>query len=413
MKLNFSKLYILFLGVFLFTSTNVFSQKEKGKILNAPKIPSKNKNTQNQETKPKKEEEIDFIFEEEPKLRFSNQYENNPNIKVIESSTGQSQNSGGIKIEPLRDLNPIVHEDTSTIDEGELLTIEVEEFAQFEGAENMVNVASYFSVWDTRSIDPYGINPKEFNEIVPIKLYNISEGRNWSPLLDKTVLTSHFGWRYRRWHKGTDLDLETGDKVYAAFDGIVRIAGVHSGYGRTVILRHYNGLETLYGHLSKINFEANTLVKAGDEIGRGGNTGRSSGSHLHFETRFEGNQFDPENIYNFSVNPLQIKGDEFILSSKVFDYLRGGSSRPKNLILNTEKTEEGSEDIDEDIEDLEEEEEEEIPVKIERKEWYQVRPGDNLTEIARKFHTSVGELARLNKISTYKKLYVGLRLRVK
>ncbi|MBL0300416.1 MAG: peptidoglycan DD-metalloendopeptidase family protein [Cytophagaceae bacterium] len=293
------------------------------------------------------------------------------------------------------------------------MTVEIEEYAQFQGADSMVRVASYFSVWDTRSLDPYGLDPKEFDEIVPIKLYDPTEGRNWAPMLDESKLTSHFGWRSRRWHKGTDLDLETGDKVYAPFDGIIRIAGVHSGYGRTLILRHYNGLETLYGHLSRINFEANTLVKAGEEIARGGNTGRSSGSHLHFETRYEGNQFDPENIYNFSTNPMQIRGQEFVLSPKVFDYLRGGRSRATNAIIgNPESAGSIDPNIDE-TEDIADDEEEEVPVKVEKKIWYRVKPGDNLTEIARKYHTTVGELARLNKISSYRKLYSGLKIRVK
>jgi murein DD-endopeptidase MepM/ murein hydrolase activator NlpD len=385
-----------------------FSQKEKGKLINAPKIP------QNKKTPPKTEvqqnQELEFTFEDEPKLRFSNQYESKPSI--IENNSISTENkTEGIKIEPLREINETVHEDSSSIDEGELLIVEIEEDAQFQGAENMVGIASYFSVWDTKSINPYGISPKEFDEIIPLKLYDISEGRNWASVLDKTVLTSHFGWRWRRWHKGTDLDLETGDPVYAAFDGIIRVSGVHSGYGRTLILRHYNGLETLYGHMSKLNFEPNTIVKAGEMIGLGGNSGKSSGSHLHFETRYEGNQFDPENIYNFKSNPMQIKGQEFVLSPKLYDYLRGGSSRPANVI--SDKTEgEISAGMQEDEEGIEEEEEE-IPVQIVQKVWYKVKSGDNLTEIARKFHTSVGEIARLNKISSYKKINAGLRLRIK
>ncbi|MFN8429947.1 MAG: M23 family metallopeptidase [Spirosomataceae bacterium] len=405
-----SSIYIL---VFLiFTTFGSFAQKEKGKILNAPKIPNKKQNTQSQDAKTKKEEEFDFIFEDEPKLRFTNQYENE-NSNKTQATQGTKENREGIKIEPLREINPIVHEDTSSIDEGELMTVEIEEYAQFQGADSMVRVASYFSVWDTRSLDPYGLDPKEFDEIVPIKLYDPAEGRNWAPVLDISKVTSHFGWRGRRWHKGTDLDLETGDKVYAPFDGIVRIAGVHSGYGRTLILRHYNGLETLYGHLSKINFEANTLVKAGEEIARGGNTGRSSGSHLHYETRYEGNQFDPENIYNFSTNPMQIRGQEFVLSPKVFDYLRGGKSRVNNAISgNPESAGSIDPNVDE-AEDIADDDEEEVPVKVEKKIWYRVKPGDTLIEIARKYHTSVGEIARMNKISSYRKIYSGLKIRVK
>jgi murein DD-endopeptidase MepM/ murein hydrolase activator NlpD/LysM repeat protein len=398
-----------------FLSFASFAQKERGKMVVAPKIPQGKSTTT--ETKPKEKQEFDFIFEEEPKLRFSNQFENSNLNKKAGSATLTTETSNGIRIEPLREINRLVEDDTSSIDEGELLIVEIEEDAQFQGSDNMVGIASYFSVWDTKSINPYGISPKEFDDIVPIKLYEISEGRNWAPVLDKSVITSHFGWRSRRWHKGTDLDLETGDPVYAAFDGIVRIAGVHSGYGRTVILRHYNGLETLYGHLSKINFEPNTIVKAGEEIAKGGNSGRSSGSHLHYETRYEGNQFDPENVYNFKVNPMEIKGQELLLSSKLYDYLRGGSSRSASMSAggnsegNAPATLQGSGQGEDDNEDIEEEEE--IPVQVAKKVWYQVRPGDNLTEIARKFHTSVSEICRLNKISSYKTLRSGFRLRIK
>jgi murein DD-endopeptidase MepM/ murein hydrolase activator NlpD/LysM repeat protein len=404
------KLFINITLLSVLVSFLAFSQ-EKGK-LNAPKIPKNNKTstTNTKNSNQKSSDEFDFKFEDEPKLRFSNQYENNTTNKVSNTETGTQKSLEGIKIEPLRELNQIVHEDTSSIDEGELLVVEIEEDAQFQGADNMVEIASYYSVWDTKSLNPYGLNPKEFEEIVPITLYNVNEGRNWSPVLDKSLVTSHFGWRNRRWHKGTDLDLETGDKIYAPFDGVVRVSGVHSGYGRTVILRHYNGIETLYGHLSKFNFEPGTFIKAGEVIGRGGNSGRSSGSHLHYETRFEGNQFDPENIYNFKNNPMVIRSSEFVISPKVFDYLRGGSSRPSSIITEPSSVQSSGvvEDIEEEIDD-----EEEVPVKVEKKIWYTVRNGDNLTEISKKFHSSVGEICRLNKISAYKKLYVGLKLRVK
>jgi murein DD-endopeptidase MepM/ murein hydrolase activator NlpD len=405
---NFMKKNLLLI-ILLFFAFNTFAQIERGKKVNAPKIPENKKNTKiESKPKPKQNDEFDFVFEEEPKLRFTNQYENNNSNSSNNSK--QETSLDGIRIEPLRQVNEFVNDDTSSIDEGELMVVEIEEDAQFQGSEGMVGIASYFSVWDTKNPDPYGIDAKEFEDIVPIKLYNITEGRNWAPVLDKTPITSHFGWRNRNWHKGTDIDLQTGDPVYAAFDGIVRVAGVHSGWGRTLILRHYNGLETLYGHLSKINFEPNTVVKAGEEIAKGGNTGRSSGSHLHFEVSYEGNQFDSENIYNYNSNPMQIRSQEFVLSRKVYDYLRGGRSRPANLVventdqptLSTEAEEEGEEEI-----------EEEIPVNIEKKLWYRVNKGDSLSEIARKFHTSVGEICRLNKISSYKKLFVGLKVRVK
>ncbi|ADQ15845.1 Peptidase M23 [Leadbetterella byssophila DSM 17132] len=400
--MNFKK-YLFFVFVLLALPA-LAQKKEKGKIVNAPKIPQNTKNTK-KET-PKKDE-FDFIFEDEPKLRFSNQYEgSNTNKAATPAPAGNYKE--GIKIEPLRDLSTTVHEDTSSIDEGELLIVEIEEDAQFGGSESMVNIASYYSVWDTKSLNPYGISPKDFSEVVNITLFNEKEGRNWAKMLDKFRLSSHFGWRNRRWHKGTDLALDTGDKVYAAFDGIVRIAGWYNGYGRTVMVRHYNGLETLYGHLSKITYEPNTLVKAGDVIGLGGSTGRSSGPHLHYETRYEGNQFDSENIYDYTNNEIKIRTQEFTVSSRLYDYLRGKPSVPagyRNGSVPTGEALDETSDLDEF--------EEEIPVKVETKAWYSVRKGDTLYSIARKFNMTAQQLAKLNKIPLNKKIYPGLRLRVR
>lgn len=402
------KKYLLY-SLLLF-SVHAFGQKEKGKVISAPKIPQSSKNTTQKKDVKKEKDEFDFIFEDEPKLRFSNQYEGGNTNKAASSAPNSTTTyKEGIRIEPLREINQVVHEDTSSIDEGELMIVEIEEEAQFAGNDNMVSVASYYSVWDTRSLNPYGIKPSDFNELININLYNEKDGRAWAPMLDKFRLSSHFGWRRKRWHKGTDLALDTGDKVYSAFDGIVRISGTFNGYGRTVLVRHYNGLETLYAHLSKVAFESNTLVKAGDVIGLGGSTGRSSGPHLHFETRYEGNQFDPENIYDFSNNQVNIRGAEFTLSPKLYDFYKGKSS----LVSNIRSVEVISEEALDDLEGEEDEYEEPAPVKTQVKAWYTVRKGDTLSSISRKAKISLQDLARLNKISINKKIHPGLRLRIK
>lgn len=399
------RLVVVFL--LTFSAMGSFAQKEKGKVMKTPSIFSKEKSEEEAKAhnfnQPK--ENIDFKFEEDIRLRFSNSYESSTVKQVnpdIDSNTGDGIKI--IKVEPIREVNQLVQDDTSSIDEGELQIVEIEEMAQFEGSDEMVQIASYFSIWDTRVVDPYGINPLEFEEVIPIKLYDLTQGRYWSSPLDKCPLTSHFGWRSRRWHKGTDIDLETGDPVYAAFDGIVRIAGYHGGWGNTVLIRHYNGLETLYGHLSKIYHEPNTIVKAGDKIALGGNTGRSSGSHLHFETSYEGNQFDAENIFTFSreEGKTELKNQDFMLTSDLYNYLRGGRSRPvtptEDVAIST---------------DEEEFEEEEIPTNTVSYVWITVKRGDTLSEIASRNKTSVDEICKLNKIKTYHRLYPGMRLRIK
>ncbi len=121
----------------------------------------------------------------------------------------------------------------------------------------------------------------------------------------KGKLISPYGMRHGRPHTGCDIKLNHGDTVRAAFSGIVRLAKVYSGYGNMVVIRHYNGLETGYGHLSKILVDANQSVKAGDPIGLGGRTGRATTDHLHFETRFLLDPFNPEILIDF--NNFQLK----------------------------------------------------------------------------------------------------------
>ena len=114
------------------------------------------------------------------------------------------------------------------------------------------------------------------------------------------VVTSNFGRRWGRMHKGLDIKVYIGDTIRAAFDGKVRVANYEAaGYGNYVVIRHNNGLETIYGHMSKRLVGENEPVKAGDPIGLGGNTGRSTGSHLHFETRLCGVALDPALMFDF------------------------------------------------------------------------------------------------------------------
>ena len=123
----------------------------------------------------------------------------------------------------------------------------------------------------------------------------------------RNVKTSNYGWRWNRGHHGVDIGLKTGDPVCAAFSGTVRVARRMGGYGNCVVLRHANGLETLYGHLSKINVKPMQEVAAGDIIGLGGSTGNSTGPHLHFECRFLYQTFDPEWILDFETYGLRTR----------------------------------------------------------------------------------------------------------
>jgi len=195
-------------------------------------------------------------------------------------------------------------------------------------------------------------------------------------------ITSKFGIRHGRNHNGTDIDLETGDTVYAAFDGRIRYSQLHSGgFGKLIIIRHYNGLETYYAHLSRLLVAPNQLVKAGDPIGLGGNTGRSTGSHLHFEVRFYDQPINPELIFDFKQG--EIIDENLFVHSKIFSNTRTYSSSGS-----TSYSKDG-------------------------KKYYKVRSGDTLGAIARRNRTSVAKLCQINGMKATDIINIGQTLRVK
>lgn len=194
------------------------------------------------------------------------------------------------------------------------------------------------------------------------------------------------GWKFRRYreHKGTDIALTTGDSIRAAFDGKVRVVrevGNAGGYGNLIVVRHPNGLETYYAHLSKHLVTENELVKAGEIIGLGGSTGRSTGPHLHFECRYMGKPFDPERIFDFQSGML--RDTLFSLKKHYFNiYSHYGQSEKESA--------QTSESV----------------VHV-------IRSGDTLGALARKYHTTVARICSLNNISVNKTLRLGQRLIVR
>ena len=209
------------------------------------------------------------------------------------------------------------------------------------------------------------------------------------------VVTSRYGFRSGRYHNGTDLDLEVGDTVVAAWSGKVRYAKWNDGgFGNLVIIRHYNGLETFYAHLSKHLVAPDQEVVAGEPIGLGGNTGHSFGAHLHFEVRFYDAPLNPEQVIDFAKK--EVKDENLLIHRGLF--------RP------------GAKPTDE-------EEHGESIASVQKKtaaarasgsrKYYKVRPGDTLSEIAVKNNTTVSRLCSLNGYKPSKTLRVGQSLRVK
>lgn len=230
----------------------------------------------------------------------------------------------------------------------------------------------YGSHWENQWVNPYRNVKIEFPDSAEIDC-----SRFVLPIDNEIKVTSKYGPRRRRMHYGIDLKVYIGDTIRAAFDGKVRIRSAERrGYGKYLVLRHPNGLETVYGHLSGYLVDENEIVRAGQPIGLGGNTGRSTGSHLHFETRFLGQPINPADIVDFEHGvPHQ---DLYVF---------------RNLKINGRKsniyTSSNSQMV-----------------------YHKIRSGETLGHVARKYGTSVNELCRLNGLSKTSVLRIGQSIRV-
>jgi murein DD-endopeptidase MepM/ murein hydrolase activator NlpD len=213
------------------------------------------------------------------------------------------------------------------------------------------------------------------------------------------VKTSPFGPRWGRNHNGVDLNLNVGDTVVSAWAGKVRYAKFNEGgFGNLVIVRHYNGLETYYAHLSKLLVQPNDEVSAGDVIGLGGNTGHSFGPHLHFEVRFFDAPINPE-IY-IDVVKKELKVPKLFIHKSLFS----PETKPIEYVAPPKKEEIAKKNTPTKPKQT---------VKKETVVYYKVKSGDNLSKIASRYGTTVSALCKLNGIKPTTPLQVGKSLRVK
>lgn len=167
-----------------------------------------------------------------------------------------------------------------------------------------------YKTWNTLLPHPYKNDiSKHDTEATVCLTHNYMECGYGHPF--EGVVTSRFGWRDGKHHNGIDIDLVRGDTVVNAFRGVVRLAKWTGGYGRTIVVRHHNGLETIYAHLYKFLVKPGDIVDPGQPIARGGNSGASRGSHLHFETRFKGKPVNPEALIDFKS--FQLHSDSLVI----------------------------------------------------------------------------------------------------
>lgn len=218
------------------------------------------------------------------------------------------------------------------------------------------------------------------------------------------VITSNFGARWGRQHKGLDIKVYTGDTIRAAFGGKVRIVKYEPrGYGKYVVIRHYNGLETYYGHMSKQLVTENQEVRAGEPIGLGGNTGRSTGSHLHFETRFCGVALNPALMFDFRNQ--DVTGDFYTFRRSRYAAESAQATRLRGA--------NGGGNADGSRFDTDDDDDAELAIAAPEAffapevHFHKVKKGETLQAIARKCHTTVDALCKLNRIGKNIRLMPG------
>ena len=221
----------------------------------------------------------------------------------------------------------------------------------------------YNYVWDNQQVNPYGQRVVAMMDTALIDFSNYCHP-------NRNVVTSEFGFRRGwRFHYGIDTRLKVGDSICSSFGGMVRIVARGRAYGNYIVIRHFNGLETVYGHLSKPLVKVNQVIRAGEIIGLGGNTGRSTGPHLHYEIRYLGQPISPRDLIDFESHTAIYR--KFDLCAEHFSYLE----------------------------------------ELEQVRYYTVRKGDTLSGISNKMGVSVDKLCQLNNIRRNSVLRVGQRIR--
>ena len=239
--------------------------------------------------------------------------------------------------------------------------------------------------WDTSSYNPYKIKIKKYPFYISFKDSVYS-----SPIDRKKVITSRYGWRRRRAHKGIDIDLVTGDDVKVMLDGKVRYVNYHSGHGKVVVVRHYNGLETSYSHLSKQLVKVNDTVVKGQIIGKGGTTGNARGSHLHLEVSFKGTYIYPEYLFSFNEKNNIRSQNIWVTKNWVTPYIHNSKRQSSILICNTY--------------------EEAIKKSKKTKQVYVIKKGDTLSKISSKHRISITSICKTNSIRKSSTLKIGQKL---
>lgn len=261
--------------------------------------------------------------------------------------------------------------------------IESYTFVDFDEEDIEPEIDIYTEGWESKRVNPFTESMVPDSKVIDVTGYHM-------PTMGP--VTSNYGFRkkFGRMHKGIDLGIRMNDTIRAAFDGKVRLTNYEArGYGNYVIIRHPNGLETVYGHLNKHLVKPDQVVKAGDPIGLGGSTGRSTGPHLHFETRYMGYAINPSAIFDFANHTTHT--DEYTFSKRTYMEARSFAPKRNNPTEETEAYKSGSKS----------------------QTTYTVKSGDTLASIARSYGMSTTTLRKLNNMTPTEPIKTGQILKLK
>jgi murein DD-endopeptidase MepM/ murein hydrolase activator NlpD len=292
-------------------------------------------------------------------------------LLIICSLSVQAQKNTDLKID-ISDFNFI-----QTIDSSKVEVVEKKD--------SIVAVDIKAEYWDSTVYNPY----KDVDVKFPLQL-QFKDSTYHSPIGKDKVVTSRYGWRRGRPHRGIDIDLVTGDSLHAMFDGIVRMARYSKGHGKTVVVRHYNGLETVYAHLSAYGVKENDTVIKGHYLGKGGVSGNARGSHLHLVVNYKGIAINPEYVFEFNEQN-KIRAQELWVTKKWTRPIVHNSKRQSKLELLIS-------------------EEEAITSLIKQQSIYVVKPGDTLSRISKRNNVSIASLCKTNSLKRNSIIKIGQKL---
>ncbi|WP_081988219.1 M23 family metallopeptidase [Psychroserpens jangbogonensis] len=239
--------------------------------------------------------------------------------------------------------------------------------------------------WDHTVYNPFK------NEVVmfPLQL-EFKDSTYASPISKNKVVTSRYGWRRGRGHKGIDIDLITGDSLFSMFDGIVRMSRYSRGHGKTVVVRHYNGLETVYAHLSAYGVKENDSVFKGQYLGKGGVSGNARGSHLHLVVNYKGIAINPEYLFEFNDSNSIRSNEIWVTQQWTRTYVHNSKRQSKIIPLLTE--------------------EDAITSLKKQKKIYVVKRGDTLSRISKRNNITIAAICKTNAINKNSVIKPGQKL---